>query len=132
MRHRYRPITHADPFECLRQGCERPWEVAVEPFPVADRTFFVGNGWVGAYLIETSEGLVLAYRDRSDDEVRDIGLVREVAKDATVLLIEHNMPVVMELAHKITVLDRGSILAEGTPAEIRANGAVQAAYLGSG
>ena len=43
-------------------------------------------------------------------------LVREIAKEATVLLIEHNMPVVMELAHRITVLDRGSILAEGTPA----------------
>ena len=35
-------------------------------------------------------------------------LVREVAKEATVLLIEHNMPVVMELAHRITVLDRGT------------------------
>jgi branched-chain amino acid transport system ATP-binding protein len=49
-----------------------------------------------------------------------------------VLLIEHNMPVVMELAHRITVLDRGSILAEGSPAEIRANHAVQDAYLGTG
>ena len=48
------------------------------------------------------------------------------------LLIEHNMAVVMELAHRITVLDRGSILAEGTPAEIRANAAVQSAYLGTG
>ena len=61
-----------------------------------------------------------------------IALVRDVAKEATVLLIEHNMPVVMDLAHRITVLDRGSILAEGTPAEIRANAAVQGAYLGTG
>jgi metallo-beta-lactamase class B len=59
MRHRYRPIVHADPFECLRQGCERPWEIAVEPFTVAQGVHYVGNGWVGAYLIETSEGLVL-------------------------------------------------------------------------
>jgi branched-chain amino acid transport system ATP-binding protein len=59
-------------------------------------------------------------------------LVRAVAKDATVLLIEHNMPLVMELAHRITVLDRGMILAEGTPDDIRANAAVQAAYLGTG
>jgi branched-chain amino acid transport system ATP-binding protein len=61
-----------------------------------------------------------------------LALVRQVAKDATVLLIEHNMPVVMALAHRITVLDRGRILAEGSPAEIRANAAVQSAYLGTG
>jgi branched-chain amino acid transport system ATP-binding protein len=52
-------------------------------------------------------------------------------KDATVLLIEHNMPVVMSLADRITVMDRGMILAEGTPHDIRANRAVQAAYLGT-
>jgi branched-chain amino acid transport system ATP-binding protein len=76
-------------------------------------------------LDEPTQGL-------SDAEIESfISLVREVAKEATVLLIEHNMAVVMELAHKITVLDRGSILAEGSPAEIRANAAVQSAYLGT-
>ncbi len=77
-------------------------------------------------LDEPTQGL-------SDAEIDNfIVLVREVAKDATVLLIEHNMPLVMQLAHRITVLDRGAILAEGTPEDIRANAAVQAAYLGSG
>jgi branched-chain amino acid transport system ATP-binding protein len=77
-------------------------------------------------LDEPTQGL-------SDAEIDNfVALVREVAKDATVLLIEHNMPLVMELAHRITVLDRGMILAEGTPADIRANAAVQAAYLGTG
>lgn len=59
MSKRTAPKLAYDPFECLRQGCERPWEVSVEPFEVAERTYFVGNLWVGAYLIESSDGLIL-------------------------------------------------------------------------
>ncbi len=57
-------------------------------------------------------------------------LTRRIAKEATVLLIEHNMSVVLELAEKITVMDRGAVIAEGTPAEIEADPDVQRAYLG--
>jgi branched-chain amino acid transport system ATP-binding protein len=76
-------------------------------------------------LDEPTQGL-------SEEEIVGFcALVREIAEDATVLLIEHNMPVVMELAHRITVMNNGTILAEGTPAEIRANPEVQRAYLGT-
>jgi branched-chain amino acid transport system ATP-binding protein len=59
-------------------------------------------------------------------------LIRRLHKDSkyTIVLIEHDMRVIFHLADRITVLDQGRLLAEGTPAEIDANEAVQAAYLG--
>ena len=58
------------------------------------------------------------------------GLIRELSDSMTILLIEHNMQVVLELAEQITVMDQGRILAEGNPSEIEANPAVQESYLG--
>jgi branched-chain amino acid transport system ATP-binding protein len=59
-----------------------------------------------------------------------IALVRTVAREATVLLIEHNMAVVLEVAERVTVMDSGRIIAEGTPRQIEAHPDVQRAYLG--
>lgn len=59
-------------------------------------------------------------------------IVNSLRGKTTILLIEHNMNVVMALADAITVLDQGAVLATGAPEAIRANAAVQAAYLGSG
>jgi branched-chain amino acid transport system ATP-binding protein len=69
-----------------------------------------------------------------DQETYDIAqLVRRLHRDGklTIVLIEHDMRVVFHLADRITVLDQGKLLADGAPAEIAANEAVQAAYLGS-
>ncbi len=61
-------------------------------------------------------GVVLAVRDQFD---------------AGVLLIDHNVPLIMEVCDRIQVLDQGRTLAEVTPAEIRANVEVATAYLGA-
>jgi branched-chain amino acid transport system ATP-binding protein len=56
-------------------------------------------------------------------------LVRRIAKDLTILIVEHDMEVVMELCDRITVLHYGEILAEGTPEEIQQNPKVLEVYL---
>ena len=58
-----------------------------------------------------------------------MALVRNIAKNLTILIVEHDMHVVMELAQQITVLHYGEVLAEGTPAEIQQNPRVLEVYL---
>jgi branched-chain amino acid transport system ATP-binding protein len=77
-------------------------------------------------LDEPTQGL-------ADGEIEDfIALIKSIAGKTTILLIEHNMNVVMEIADYITVMNFGKILAEGHPSDIRKNADVQAAYLGTG
>ena len=92
-------------------------------------------------LLEIGMGLALSPRllildeptqGLSDYEIETFyQVIRAIRESTTVLLIEHNIQVVMALAERITVLDQGSVLAEGTPEQIQADAAVQAAYLGA-
>lgn len=75
-------------------------------------------------LDEPTQGL-------ADSEIANfVKLINDLKGRVTILLIEHNMDVVMRTAQTITVLNFGEVLASGTPDEVRANAAVQAAYLG--
>ena len=67
-----------------------------------------------------------------EDVERISGLVKRVAENRTVLMVEHNLSVVANLAHRITVLRRGEILAEGDYESVSRNPEVIEAYLGQG
>jgi branched-chain amino acid transport system ATP-binding protein len=73
----------------------------------------------GMNPLETEEAIKLFRRIRDE-------------RGITVLLIEHDMRVVMNISERITVMDYGEKIAEGTPSEIRANPRVVEAYLGKG
>jgi branched-chain amino acid transport system ATP-binding protein len=60
-----------------------------------------------------------------------VELIRQVSAGKTLVMVEHDMSVVFDLADRISVLVYGGLLASGTPAEIRADAAVQEAYLGA-
>ena len=60
-----------------------------------------------------------------------IGLLRRLGEDHAVILVEHDMDAVFELAHSISVMVDGAIISSGDPARIRADPLVQEAYLGA-
>jgi branched-chain amino acid transport system ATP-binding protein len=67
-----------------------------------------------------------------EDIDRIANLIKTVATDRTVLMVEHNLSVVENLCQKITVLTRGRVLAEGDYATVSANPEVREAYMGTG
>ncbi len=64
------------------------------------------------------------------ERVETVSLLRSIARGRTLIIIDHDMDALFELAERITVLQEGRVLVEGTPAEIKGNAQVQEAYLG--
>ncbi len=60
-----------------------------------------------------------------------VALIRDISATRTMVIVEHDMGVVFDLADRISVLVYGKVIASGTPEEIRSNAAVQEAYLGT-
>jgi len=77
-------------------------------------------------LDEPTQGLSIEETGRAVQILKDL----LAAGDLSVLLVEHDMEVVFELADNITVLHRGRVIADGPPAAVRANAEVRSAYLG--
>jgi branched-chain amino acid transport system ATP-binding protein len=82
----------------------------------------------GAEVVLLDEPTAGMSRSETDDAVE---LIRNVTQDKTLVMVEHDMSVVFNLADRISVLVYGEVIATGTPEEIRANKAVQEAYLGT-
>jgi branched-chain amino acid transport system ATP-binding protein len=66
-----------------------------------------------------------------EDVGRTANLIRRVARERTVLMVEHNLAVVADLSDRITVLARGEVLAEGSYAAVAGSEAVRVAYMGT-
>jgi branched-chain amino acid transport system ATP-binding protein len=82
----------------------------------------------GANVILLDEPTAGMSRSETDDAVE---LIRKVTEGRTLIMVEHDMSVVFNLADRISVLVYGEVIATGKPEEIRANKAVQEAYLGT-
>jgi branched-chain amino acid transport system ATP-binding protein len=79
-------------------------------------------------LDEPTQGL------SAEDTAATVAVIRQIARERrlTIMLVEHDMDVVFDLAHRISVLHFGQLIADGPPEEIRASAEVQKAYLGGG
>jgi branched-chain amino acid transport system permease protein len=64
------------------------------------------------------------------ERVETVNLLKSISRDRTMIIIDHDMDALFELAERVTVLQEGRVLTEGTPDEIRRSAAVQEAYLG--
>ena len=102
----------------LAHGDQRHLEIALALAP-SPRLLLLDEPTAGMSLGETGRTTALIRRINRDEGV-------------TIVIVEHDMRLILELAHRITVLDRGRVLAEGSPQHVSADAQVRAAYLGRG
>ena len=102
----------------LAHGDQRHLEIALALAP-SPRLLLLDEPTAGMSLGETGRTTALIQRINRDEGV-------------TIVIVEHDMRLILELAHRITVLDRGRVLAEGSPQLVAADTQVRAAYLGRG
>jgi len=136
-RHGWNMLRHHNAFADIRDKAE----IALDAVGLLDKAKELASNLSHGEQRNLEIGIALATEPRllcldeptagmSAAETNDtMELVRRIAKDLTILIVEHDMEVVMELADRITVLHYGEILAEGTPQEIQDNSRVLEVYL---
>jgi branched-chain amino acid transport system ATP-binding protein len=135
---RFLPVGLADPVACERaaralqffglEGCEH--RLARSLPSGTQRKVEIARALTAQPRILLLDEPVAGMSHDEAAELRTL-LLRLQRDGLTILLIEHDMPFVMSLCHQLYVLDFGSLIAEGEPAEIRANALVLDAYLGN-
>ena len=136
--HVFRWLSNATNFVAVNASCER----AIELSGLTDRV----NSIAGTVSHGEQRQLEIAMTLATEPQVllldeplagmgiaeaeRMVALLLAIKKDYGILLVEHDMDAVFALADRLTVMVNGQVIASGTPAEIRADAAVQAAYLG--
>jgi branched-chain amino acid transport system ATP-binding protein len=136
--HAFRALRRATDFVAVNSRTER----AIELSGLKDRT----NSIAGTISHGEQRQLEIAMTLATEPQVvlldeplagmgvaeaeRMVALLLAIKKDHGILLVEHDMDAVFALADRLTVMVNGQVIASGTPAEIRADAGVQAAYLG--
>ena len=136
--HPLRWLTSANALAAVNQRCERALELA----GLSDRAQAVA-GTIShgeqrqleiAMTLATEPTVLLldeplAGMGQAEAE-RMVALLQKIKKDHAIMLVEHDMDAVFTLADQLTVMVNGQVIASGTPAAVRADATVQAAYLG--
>ncbi len=125
------------------QDNKRIWEIldfTMLANKAKDSVDTLGHGqrqWLELGMLIASEPKLLLLDEpttgmTADGKAKTAELIKEIAKDHTVMLVEHDMDIVRKIANKVTVLAQGQKLAEGPLSEVVENEEVKAVYLGKG
>jgi branched-chain amino acid transport system ATP-binding protein len=136
--HAARWLSRATSFIAVNARCER----AIELSGLKDRTKSVAGTISHGEQRQLEIAMTLATEPQvllldeplagmgAQEAERMVALLQSIKKDHGILLVEHDMDAVFTLADQLTVMVNGQVIASGTPAQIRADAGVQAAYLG--
>jgi branched-chain amino acid transport system ATP-binding protein len=120
--------------ELARQALERVGAGDVADARPGELSYGMRKRVALARALAAKPGLVLLDEPASgldEAELAELGqLIRELTADGSVVVVEHHMDLMMSVCDSITVLDFGKVIAAGTPAQVQADPAVTAAYLG--